>query len=120
MRFVGYALVAGFIAGIAAWLTFRVSPDAWRAMRAPVSWFALTIVPFVLGIVVVTRQPADDRGWMSLLWAWLATFLFTLGMNLPSLSGLRMLLAILVFVMPACTIGVGAALLAHRRAGANP
>ncbi|MBL8298971.1 MAG: hypothetical protein JNN30_11585 [Rhodanobacteraceae bacterium] len=116
LRFVGYALVAGLAAGAAAWVMFRVSPEAWRAVRAPVSWLALVLVPFVLGILLVARQSAAERGWSSLLWAWCATFLFTLGMNLPSINGLRMLLAILVFVMPACSIGVAAALLAHRRA----
>lgn len=115
LRFLGFALLAGLVAGILAWGTFKLSPDLWRALRAAVSWFALSIAPLTIGFLVVQRQSPPERGWSSLLWGWLATVLFTLGMNLPSITNLRVLLAILVFVIPASTIGVGAALLMKRR-----
>lgn len=115
LRFLGFALLAGLVAGIMAWATFKLSPDLWRALRAAVSWFALSIAPLTIGFLVVQRQAPAERGWSSLLWGWLATVLFTLGMNLPSITNLRVLLAILVFVVPASTIGVGAALLMKRR-----
>lgn len=115
LRFVGYALLAGLVAGLVVWGTFKLSPELWRAVRAPVSWFALSIAPLTIGFLVVLRQSPAERGWPSLLWGLVATFLFTLGMNLPSISNLRVLVAIFVFVIPACLIGVGAALLMKRR-----
>ncbi|HSX63042.1 MAG TPA: hypothetical protein VLF18_22880 [Tahibacter sp.] len=120
LRFIGYTLVAGLIGGVAVWAIFKLSPDLWRLARAPVSWFALSIAPLTIGFLVVQRQPPAERGWTSLLWAWIACLLFTLGMNLPSITNLRVLLAILVFVLPAATIGVAAALLMKRRERAAP
>ena len=120
LRFFGYALVAGLIAGLAVWVTFKLSPDLWRAARVPVSWIALSIAPLTIGFLVVQRQSPAERGWTSLLCAWIACLLFTLGMNLPSITNLRVLLAILVFVLPAATIGVAAALLMKRNERAAP
>lgn len=119
LRFAGYALVAGLVGGMLVWLMFRFSPGLWQAVRAPVSWIALSLAPLTIGFLVVQRQSPVERGWTSLLWSWLAALLFTLGMNLPSITNLRVLLAILVFVIPACTIGVAAALLMKRREGAG-
>jgi hypothetical protein len=111
LRFVGYSLLAGLVGGLVVWATFTLSPELWRVVRAPLSWFALSIAPLTLGFLVVQRQAPAERGWISLLWGWLSALLFTLGMNLPSIANLRVLLAILIFVIPASTIGVGAALL---------
>lgn len=115
LRFVGYALLAGLVAGLLVWSTFTLSAELWRAVRVPVSWLALSIAPLTIGFLVVLRQSPAERGWASLLWGLVATFLFTLGMNLPSIANLRVLVAIFVFVIPACLIGVGAALLMKRR-----
>lgn len=119
LRFVGYALVAGLVAGLLVWLTFRFAPALWQIVRAPVSWFALSLAPLTIGFLVVQKQAPAERGWTSLLWSWIAALLFTLGMNLPSITNLRVLLAILIFVMPACTIGAAAALLMKRREAAG-
>jgi hypothetical protein len=116
LRFVVYAAAAGLVAGVAVWLLFRgLGTEGWLRVRAPISWFGLYIAPFALGFLSLARLPAAERGWSSLLLAWLATAVFALGMNLTSLTGPVMLLAILLFVLPASTLGAAAAWLFLRR-----
>jgi len=119
LRFVGYALVAGLVAGLLVWLTSRFAPALWQIVRAPASLFALSLAPLTISFVVVQKQAPAERGWTSLLWSWIAALLFTFGMNLPSITNLPALLAIVIFVIPAATIGVAAALLMKRREAAG-
>lgn len=106
LRFVAYAAAAGLVAGVAVWLLFRMlGPDGWRLARAPIGWIGLYLAPFAIGFLAFSRQSFTERGWNSLLTGWLATAVFALGMNMTSLNGPVMLLAILVFVLPMSALG---------------
>ncbi len=117
LRFVAYTAAVGLVAGIAIWLLFRVlGPEGWRLARMPIGWLGLYIAPFAIGFLAFSRQRLAERGWNSLLTGWLATAVFALGMNMTSLNGPVMLLAILVFVLPMSALGTLAAWLLLRRA----
>lgn len=116
LRFVAYAAAAGLVSSVVVWLLFRVlGPDGWRWIRSPIGWFGLYLAPFALGFLAFARQPVTARGWSSLLTGWLATAVFALGMNMTSLNGPVMLLAIFVFVLPLSALGTAAAWLVLRR-----
>lgn len=118
LRFVVYAAAAGLGAGVFVWLLFRVlGSDGWQLIRAPVGWIGLYVAPFAIGFASIARQLPAERGWNSLLSAWLATALFALGMNLTSLSGPVMLVAILIIVLPMSALGTAAAWLLLRGRG---
>ncbi len=106
LRFVAYVAAAGLVTGVAVWLLFRVlGPDGWRLARTPIGWVGLYLAPFAIGFLAFSRQAVAERGWNSLLIGWLATAVFALGMNMTSLNGPVMLLAILVFVLPMSALG---------------
>ncbi len=117
LRFVAYVAAAGLVSGVAVWLLFRVlGPDGWRFARTPIGWIGLYLAPFAIGFLAFSRQSLTERGWNSLLTGWLATAVFALGMNMTSLNGPVMLLAIFVFVLPMSALGTLTAwlLLRHR------
>jgi hypothetical protein len=117
LRFVAYTAAAGLVAGVVVWVLFHVlGPDGWRLARTPVGWFGLYLAPFAIGFLAFARQRVAERGWNSLLTGWLATAVFALGMNMTSLNGPVMLLAILVFVLPMSALGTVTAWLLRRRA----
>jgi hypothetical protein len=117
LRFVAYTAAAGLVAGVGVWLLFRVlGPDGWRLARTPIGWLGLYLAPFAIGFLAFARQSVTERGWNSLLTGLLATAAFALGMNMTSLNGPVMLLAILVFVLPMSALGTLAAWLLRRSA----
>lgn len=117
LRFVAYVAAAGLVTGVAVWLLFRVlGPDGWRLARTPIGWVGLYLAPFAIGFLAFARQAVAERGWNSLLTGLLATAVFALGMNMTSLNGPVMLLAIFVFVLPMSALGTAAAWLLRRSA----
>ncbi|WP_313918837.1 hypothetical protein [Tahibacter sp.] len=121
LRFVAYVAAAGLVTGVAVWLLFRVlGPDGWRLARTPIGWIGLYLAPFAIGFLALARQAVAERGWNSLLTGWLATAVFALGMNMTSLNGPVMLLAILVFVLPMSALGTLAAWLLLRSRATLP